>query len=114
MQKAASEITERRRVESELREKSQYQAALHETALAILDRRELLPLFESILTRAENLASTKHGYIDQLRPESQSFQQVVGHGVFEKWDGTIIPNGQGVDGLVLATGEKKLVDNYQV
>jgi len=85
MRQAAIEITERRRVENELREKSQYQAALHETALAILNRRELLPLFESILTRAEELANTKHGYIDLLMPENQSFQQIVGHGVFEKW-----------------------------
>jgi PAS domain S-box-containing protein len=114
MRQAAIEITERRRVENELREKSQYQAALHETALAILNRRELLPLFESILTRAEELANTKHGYIDLLMPENQSFQQIVGHGVFEKLDGIIVPTGQGVGGLVFATGETKLIDNYQV
>jgi PAS domain S-box-containing protein len=114
MRQASIEITERRRVEGELREKSQYQAALHETALAILNRRELLPLFESILTRAENLADTRHGYIDMLMPENQNLQQIVGHGVFEKLAGTIVPNEQGVGGLVLATGETKQVENYQV
>lgn len=114
MRQAAIEITERRRVESELREKSQYQAALHETALSILNRRELFPLFESILSRAEELAGTTHGYVDLLTPESQTIQQIVGHGVFKQLDGTVFPTGQGVDGLVLATGETKSVDNYQV
>lgn len=113
MRQAANEITERRHVESELREKSQYQAILHETALAILNRRELLPLFDSILTRAENLVDTKHGYIDLLTSDSQTVEQVIGHGVFKQMDGTIVPKGQGVDGLVLATGTTKWVDNYQ-
>jgi hypothetical protein len=40
MSQAAGEIIERRRMENELREKGQYQAALHETALSILNRRE--------------------------------------------------------------------------
>jgi PAS domain S-box-containing protein len=114
MRRTAIEIVERRRAENELREKSQYQAALHETALAILNRRELIPLFESILTRAENLVDTKHGYIDLLTPDNQTVQQIIGHGVFKQLDGTIVPTGQGLDGMVLATGETKLIDNYQV
>jgi PAS domain S-box-containing protein len=114
IRQATSEIMERRRVESELREKSQYQAALHETALAILNRHELLPLFESILTRAENLVDTQHGYLDLLTPDGQTVEQVVGHGVFRQLDGTVVPKGQGLDGLVLATGISKLVDNYQL
>jgi PAS domain S-box-containing protein len=114
MRQASIEIAERRRVEGELREKSQYQAALHETALAILNRRELLPLFESILSRAEALADTEHAYIDLLTPDHQTVQQIVGHGVFKEMDGIIVPSGQGLDGLVLATGERKSVDNYQM
>jgi len=114
IRRATSEITERRRIESELREKGQYQAALHETALAILNRRELLPLFESILSRAENLVDTQHGYLDLLTADGKTVEQVVGHGVFKSLDGTIVPKGQGVDGLVMATGTAKSVDNYQV
>lgn len=113
MRHASVEIAERRRVEAALREKTQYQAALHETALSILNRLELAPLFESILTRAENLVGTQHGYVDQLTPDGQTVQQVVGHGVFAKLDGTIVPVGRGVSGAVLATGKTKLVENYQ-
>jgi len=113
MRQVAIEIAERRRVEGELRAKSQVQAALHEMALTILNRQELFPLLDSILTRAENLADTKHGYIDLLTPDSQTFEQIVGHGVFTQLDGTIVPKGQGLDGLVLATGITKSVDNYQ-
>ncbi len=113
IRRAVNEISERCRVESELREKSQYQAALHETTLSIINRLELVPLFESILARAEELVGTQHGYVDQLTANGQTVQQIVGHGVFAALTGTIVPVGRGLSGTVLATKKTNLVENYQ-
>ena len=113
MRQAAQEIEERRKIEATLREKSQYQDALHETTLSIINRLELLPLFESILAKAESLAETEHGYIDLLVPETQSLKQVVGHGVFAVLNGAVVGRGEGAGGQVLITGETQIIDDYQ-
>lgn len=113
MRRAAQEIEERRKIEATLREKSQYQAALHETTLGIINRLELLPLFESILAKAESLAETEHGYIDLLNPETQTLTQIVGHGVFATLDGVLVGPGQGVGSQVLVSKTAQVVENYQ-
>ncbi len=111
--RAAREIDERRRVENALREKTRVQAALHETTLDIINRLELLPLLDSVLTRAQDLVDTEHGYVDMLMPGSKGFQQMVGYGVFEQFNGAVVLLGQGLSGLVLATGQTQVIDNYQ-
>jgi PAS domain S-box-containing protein len=110
--RTAQEIVERSRVEETLRETARRQAALHETTVAIINRLELLPLLESILAHAEELAATENGYIDLLMPGSKGVQQAVGHGVFGPYNGQIIPPGQGVSGQVLATGAMQVIENY--
>ena len=61
LQSARLELQERLRAEEKLQRQADYLAALNETALGLLNRSELRPLLESILTRACDLINTKHG-----------------------------------------------------
>lgn len=114
MRRVTQEMNERQHAENLLREKSHYQAALHETALGIINRMEILPLLESILTRAEILANTQHGYIDMLMPDGQNLQQIIGHGIFTQFIGTIVRPGEGLSGEVLSTAATRMVENNTV
>ena len=112
LNKASRELDERRSKELTLSEQAGYLVALHETTLAIIDRLDLNSLLESILTRAEALADTRHGCIDLVLPGDISTQQYIGHGIFELFLGVVIPIGQGVTGLALQKGETIVLDDY--
>ncbi|GAB4500846.1 MAG: hypothetical protein Fur0035_03860 [Anaerolineales bacterium] len=93
-----NEIRERLRAETALRESSEYLTALHATTLDIINRRELLPLLESILTQAEQLVQTENGYLDIVIQENALSEERVGHGLFANDVGEITPFGEGLTG----------------
>lgn len=110
---AAEELAERRRVEDTLRRQAEYLAALHETTLSIINRLELVPLLDSILTKAEELLETRHGFVDLALPDRTGTQQKIGHGVFAIFQEQIIPAGQGITGRVFVNGKTIVTENYQ-
>lgn len=95
-----------------LRENSAYLSALHTTTLDILNRRELLPLLESILTQAEQLVDTPHGYIDIILEAGMLTQEQVGHGLFADDVGDITPYGEGITGLAFKTRRTVRIADY--
>lgn len=112
LENASQELAERRQVEKRLSEQAEYLAALHETTLAIIDRLDLNSLLELMLTRAEALADTRHGCIDLVLPGNGASQEYIGHGIFESFQGTVLPIGQGIAGLVLQEKQTIVVDDY--
>lgn len=111
--KEYEEVQERRKAEVALREQTRYLSALHDTTLAIVRRLDLIPLLHSILSYAETLGQTTHGYVDLFIPNVEGIVQQVGHGVFESLNGSVVLPGQGVSGRVLASGDIHVVYDYQ-
>jgi PAS domain S-box-containing protein len=111
--KALTEISERRDKEITLREQAHYLEALHEVSLSVVNRLEIKPLLESILTHAETLAETQHSFIDLIEPDESTFQQEVGHGIMAQYADQQICKGEGVTGMVWESGEPLIIDDYQ-
>ena len=87
-------------------------AALQETTLALLDRRDLEELLETIVERAGALVGTRDGYLYLLEPGGAELRVHVGTGTFRDWVDYRLPIGEGMAGRVAATGEPLVVDDY--
>ncbi len=111
--KALTEIAERRDEEETLREQTHYLEALHEVSLSVINRLEIKPLLESILTHAEELAETPNSFIDVIEPGESTSQQEVGHGVMAQFADQRVRQGEGVTGMVWESGEPLIIDDYQ-
>lgn len=110
---ARLELRERLRAEEKLQSQARYLAALHDTALGLLNRLELNPLLESILDRVSELLETPHVGIDLLLPDGSALRQELGNGIFEDWNGYLTPKGIGLTGLVWERGETILAEDYE-
>ncbi|HEX6290128.1 MAG TPA: histidine kinase N-terminal 7TM domain-containing protein [Herpetosiphonaceae bacterium] len=113
LQVVARDITARKRVEEALREQNEYFAALHDTALAVMNRLELADVLEAIVVRAGALVGTEHGYLYSGEPNSGTSEIKVGVGIFRSYVGQRLRPGVGVDGSVWLTGQPLAVNNYQ-
>jgi PAS domain S-box-containing protein len=96
----------------ELRREARYLAALHETALALMQRLDVEDLLGAILRRAADLAGTPHGYVYLRGPGDEEIEVRVGLGAFESYVGFRLRYGEGVGGTVWKTGEPLVVDDY--
>ncbi|MBI3161809.1 MAG: PAS domain S-box protein [Chloroflexi bacterium] len=106
------ELKERLRAEEKMGRQTGYLAALNETALGLLNRSELQPLLESIVTRACDLLDTRHGVIDLAMEDGTALQQAVGHGILARYNGVLTLKNEGVAGSVWANGEPLVVQDY--
>jgi len=113
LQAARVELKERLRTEEKLQRQADYLIALNDTALGLLNRSELQPLLESILTRACDLLNTQHGLIDLVLPDESALRQDVGHGVLSKYNGTLTFENEGVTGNVWVSGQPLIVQDYR-
>jgi PAS domain S-box-containing protein len=112
LQSAGIELQERLRAEEKLRRQADYLAALNETALSLLNRSELRPLLESILTRACDLINTKYAVIELVLPDGSALRQEVAHDILSKYNGTLTLKNEGMAGSVWASGETLVVQDY--
>jgi len=112
LQSARIELQERLRAEEKLQRQADYLAAMNEISLGLLNRLELQPLLESILTKACDLLNTQHGLIDLVLPDGSALRQDVGHGVLSKYIGTLTSKNEGVTGNVWISGQPLIVQDY--
>ena len=89
-----------------------YLAALDETAVALLERREPTELLETILARATGLLGTPHGYIYLVDDADDDLVVRVGAGRFRDVVGYRLGFGKGVAGRVYSTGRPVVVEDY--
>lgn len=106
------EIQERRRAEVVLQEQARYLAALHDTTLAIINRLEIGPLLESILSSALELTEAEHGYVDMYIPERRGFMKHATRGIFSQWAAVFLDQEQGLTGQIFKTGKSVVVSDY--
>jgi PAS domain S-box-containing protein len=112
LQSARIELQERLRAEGKLQRQTNYLTALNETALGLLNRSELKPLLESILSRACELNETPHGIIEMVLPDGSALRQEMGSGVYEKLTGMLTSKNIGVTGTVWANAQSVIINNY--
>ncbi len=105
---------ERKQSEEALRQQNEVLTALHETALALLNRRELISLLDSIIARAEGLLNTPHGYIDLAVSDGSAVRQEVGHGLFTEYVGRTVNADEGLAGQIFLTEQTVTVPDYSV
>jgi PAS domain S-box-containing protein len=112
LQSARVELKERLRTEEKLRIQANYLAALHETTLGLVNRLELNPLLESILTKTSELLGTPHVCLDLVLPDESALRQEVGYGYFEPLNGNTLEKGVGLTGKVWELGETIVTQDY--
>ncbi|MBI5841072.1 MAG: PAS domain S-box protein [Chloroflexi bacterium] len=109
---ARLELKERLRAEEKLQRQADYLTALHETTLGLVNRLELHPLLESILTRACELVGTPHGVVELTLPDDSALQQEFGHGLLTQYNGSLTRRNEGATGQAWTSGQTVLVNDY--
>lgn len=112
-QEAQTEITERKQVEEKLQLQADYLTTLHETALGLVNRLELSPLLESIISRASDLLGTEHVALDLVTPDASALRQEIGLGKFSPLNGKLLKADQGMASEVWKTGKTVVVKDYE-
>ena len=110
---AGAEPPRRLRALSPVPDEREELAALHETALGLIERLDLGELLETIVDRAGALVGTPHGYLYVAGADDSTLELRAGTGVFESWVGTPLTKGKALAGRVWAAGEPMVVDDYQ-
>jgi signal transduction histidine kinase/CheY-like chemotaxis protein/HAMP domain-containing protein len=89
-----------------------YLAALHETALGVIDRLEPSDLLETILARAVQLLDAPHGYVYLVDGRGETIERTVGIGIYGESLGFHLRPGEGLAGKVLQSGQPLMVNSY--
>lgn len=107
------DITERKRMEDELRRRAQELNALQETVLDITGRRDLPTLLNSIVERAARLLNAPSGGMYLCDPERQEVRCVVACNTKTNPVGTVLKYGEGAAGFVAGTRKPLIIDDYR-
>jgi diguanylate cyclase (GGDEF)-like protein len=95
-----------------LRSQNAVLSALQETTFDLHSSLDLEVVLENIVRRACKLLETSHGYLDILDEDANELIPVVGIGALEEALGYKVAKGEGVAGIVWATGKYIIVDDY--
>jgi two-component system, cell cycle sensor histidine kinase and response regulator CckA len=106
------DIARRKSTERSLQDRTRRLQALHETAMAIMDRLHVDETLEAILARAAALVGTEHGYVYLARAAGDALEVRVGMGAFAEWVGFALGRAEGVAGKVWQSGEIINVEDY--
>lgn len=106
----ARDVTERRRIEANLKRQNEYLATLHEIALTLMQRLDLDDVLQSIVSRAAQLEDTENGYIYLV--DGDALEMKIGIGLFADQVGSRLAPGQGLVGRIWQSGEALFVEDY--
>ena len=110
---AAAESALRVRAPSSVPDEREELAALHETALGLIERLDLGEVLQAVVDRAGGLVGTPHGYLYVAGADESTLEVRVGTGIFEAWRGHSLAKGSGVAGRVWETRAPIVVDDYR-
>jgi PAS domain S-box-containing protein len=109
------DITSRRQAEEALRRQNEELAALHETALGIINRLDHDSLLDAIVNKACALLDTPHVFVCVVRENEHGVKYLLmpsGSGFFSIEVGRPLPFGDGLTEHVWRTGQTIKVDDY--
>jgi PAS domain S-box-containing protein len=107
-----TDITERKRAEEDVRRQNEYLAALHETALGVMGRLDIMELLEAIVERSLRLIGASYGWVYLVAPEKDALEVKVGTGLFHQYVGLRLKPGEGLAGKVWQMGQPMAVEDY--
>jgi diguanylate cyclase (GGDEF)-like protein len=87
-------------------------AALHQTALTLMDHHELGGLLRTIVFSAARLAGTEHGFLYLVNQAEHVLENTLGIGRHDEYVGYRLGSGQGLSGKVWATKQPMVVSDY--
>lgn len=108
----AYDITDRKATEEELRRRTVYLAALHDTSLAIMGRLHLEDTLQVVVQRAMELIGADYGWLYLVDKARDEIEAKVAAGLYRKFLGHRMKRGEGLAGKVWATGSPLIVDHY--
>jgi PAS domain S-box-containing protein len=110
---SGGDITERKRMEDDLRRRADELAALQETLLGITSRHSLPELLQLIVERAVNLLEGSGGGLYLTEPEARLVRCVVSYKTKRDYVGTALSYGEGAAGYIAETGSPLIIDDYR-
>jgi PAS domain S-box-containing protein len=87
-------------------------AALHGTAVGLLERLDLDSVLTAIMQNACSLVGTPHGYLALVDAETDQLQTAVKLGLLERVGPAIAARGEGIAGRVWETNSTIAVEDY--
>ena len=87
-------------------------AALHGTAMRLLERHDVDSVLTSIMQSACSLVGTPHGSLALVDPETDRLRTAVKLGLLERVGPSLVARGEGVAGRVWATNSTIAIDDY--
>ncbi|HEX2914034.1 MAG TPA: EAL domain-containing protein [Chloroflexia bacterium] len=107
------EITNNKQAEIKIRRQNEFLAALHDTALSLINHLNLNDLLNIIVVRAAALMETPHGFISMLNASQEEITIVVGSGIFKDKTTIDVKYGEGLVGYVWKQGRPVVVHDYR-
>jgi PAS domain S-box-containing protein len=107
-----TDLTEQKKTEERQRRQNEYLAALHQTAVALMNRLDLTDLLQTIITRAGTLVGTEHGYIYLVEPGEKELAVKIGVGYHHGREFPKVKPGEGMAGKVWQNGQPLVVEDY--
>ncbi len=108
-----TDITRRKRVEEEIRQRTAQLEALREVELELTAQLDLDTLLNSIVARAVELLEGTAGGVYLYRPDRDVLEWGYVVGPSPVPAGSILQRGEGISGLVWETGQPFAVEDYQ-
>jgi PAS domain S-box-containing protein len=87
-------------------------AALHGTAVGLLERLDVDSVLTSIMQSACTLIGTPHGYLALVDPETDELRTAVKLGLLERVGPALAARGEGIAGRVWETNRTIAIDDY--
>lgn len=106
------DITYYKKTQERMTLQNHYLTALHETALALMNRLELDELLEAIVARAAKILGTPHGWLYLINTDNSELVLRMGIGHFRQMVGLRLVPGEGLAGKVWQSGEPMFVEDY--
>ncbi len=108
----AHDITERKRAEKEIQQRTAQLEALRQVGLELTAQLDINALLHSIVTRAVELLRGTMGGLDLYQPDQDLLDFAVYTGIESVPDKTTLRRGEGLAGKVWETGEPLIVNDY--
>ncbi len=105
-------LAEQELTDEAVRQQNAYLAALHEATFAVMQRRDLVDVLRTIVSRAGELLNAAHGYAYLLDPDGQAMVMAVATGVFATRVGSRVNFGAGMGGRVWKSRRPVVTEDY--
>ncbi|WP_312562834.1 HD domain-containing phosphohydrolase [Anaerospora sp.] len=108
------QLSDQEYIDKEMRRQNRLLKFLHDTALDVMNRREVFDLLETILSRAAELIGTRTGCVLLVNKEKTERVRVIATGQARTFLGSRDKLDVGAAGQVWRTGQVVVINNYKL